>query len=367
VTAVHQFIPSYVAHTAIGTHTREVAAVLRSMGLRTHAYVGDARGVPSGEYSPFRSYRGPVGGEPTWLLYQLSTGSPIANALQERSEPLIVNYHNITPAPFFRPWEPLVARELVEGRDQMRRLAPRSALAIADSSFNQAELREAGYRPSQVIPVLVDLEALAADVDQPCLDALDRAREAGGADWLFVGRIAPNKCQDRLISALAAYRALYDPAARLHLVGGCSSDAYLRALRGYAARLGIGDAVVLTGAIPQPQLVAHYRRADIFVCLSEHEGFGVPLLEAMGHGVAIVALGATAVTETVGAAGLLLPWSARRQPGAAVVAAAVHRVLSDPALSARLVASGKQRAAALSLEGSARRWRDAITAVVDAT
>ncbi len=145
-----------MAHTAIGTHTREVAAVLRAMGLRTHAYVTEARGVPLGRLQlSFRSYRGPAAGEPTWLLYQLSTGSPIANALQERSEPLIVNYHNITPAPFFRPWEPLVARELAARKPGPKAAPPGASgsLAIADSSFNQAEMRsESGVPPSRGDP-----------------------------------------------------------------------------------------------------------------------------------------------------------------------------------------------------------------------
>ncbi len=366
MTAVHQFIPSYVAHTAIGTHTEAVAGALRAMGLRTHAYVGEARGVPSGEYSPFRAYRGPAAGEPTWLLYQLSTGSPMADVLRERPEPLIVNYHNITPVAFFRPWEPLVARELAEGRDQLRRLAARSSLAIADSSYNQAEMRHEGYQPSVVVPVLVDLDRLGAVVDRARLEELRRAKRAGGADWLFVGRVAPNKRQDRLISALAAYRKLYDPAARLHLVGGASSDAYLRALRQFAERLGVRGAVTITGAVSQPELVAHYQAADVFVCLSEHEGFCVPLLEAMWHRVPIVTLGATAVGETVGSAGIVLPWAASRQPPAALVAAAVHRVRSDAALAARLVAAGAIRAESLDIGVTTKRFQEAVRSVVAA-
>jgi len=364
VTAVYQFVPSYVANTAIGTHTQEVARVLRSMGINTHAYVGEARGVPAAGHSSFRSFRGAAGGEPTWLLYQLSTGSPLADALAKRPEPLIVNYHNITPAAFLRSWEPLVAREVAEGREQLRRLAPRSCMAIADSSFNQAEMRAEGYQPAVVVPVLVDLARLGEHNDRAADERLQRAKAAGGADWLFVGRIAPNKRQDRVVSAFAAYRKLYDPAARLHLVGGSSSDAYLRAVRGYAERLGVAAAVTVTGAVPQPELVAHYRNADVFVCLSEHEGFGVPLLEAMWHGVPIVALGATAVPETVGDAGVVLPFAANRQPAAASVASAVHRVLFDGALRERLVAAGVARAASLAIDVTAARFRATIAALV---
>src|SRR5207245_1420426 len=131
-----------------------------------------------------------------------------------------------------------------------------------------------------------------------------------------------------------AYRELFDPRARLSLVGGATSPLYRRALEQLVDELGLAGAVELADVVGFAQLLAYYRTADVFVSLSEHEGFGVPLLEAMHFGVPVVALATSAVPETVGAAGLLL---AERDP--VVVAVAVHRVLSDAALSARLTAA----------------------------
>jgi glycosyltransferase involved in cell wall biosynthesis len=365
VTTVHQFVPSYTGRSAIGWHTTEVTRALRSIGVRTHTYVGEARDVPAGWASPYRTYAGAGADERTWLLYQLSTGSPIADFLAARPEPLIVNYHNVTPSRFIVPWEPLIAPEMEEGRHQLGRLAARTALGIAVSAYNQAELQAAGYPATTVVPVLVDLEALASERDPGTAARLGAAKREGGADWLFVGRISPNKRQHQVVKAFAAYRHLYDGRARLWLVGGSSSHAYSRALAGLVNDLGLGPAVTLTGSIPQPALAEHYRHADVFVCLSEHEGFCIPLLEAMWHGVPVLALAASAVPETLAGAGLLLPLDARgHQPSPVTVAAAVGRVLGRSELRERLVEAGLKRVEDFSLERSRVRFIDTITGLV---
>ena len=277
-------------------------------------------------------------GTPTWLLYQCSTGSPVAEWLLRRPEPKLSNYHNITPAAFFAPWEPHVGAELDVARRQLADLAAGTELAVCDSAYNEAELVELGYRATTVVPILLDTAAFEHEVDRAHLDRLLAAKAGGGADWLFVGRVAPNKCQHDLVKAFAAYRKLYDPRARLHLIGGSSSHAYLTALERFIEALDLGGAVRITGSVSAGELTAHYRAADAFVCLSEHEGFCVPLLEAMHHHVPIVALGAAAVPETLGGAGLVLD---DKDP--ATVAATVARVVDDPALRAARVASGDAR------------------------
>ena len=143
-----------------------------------------------------------------------------------------------------------------------------------------------------------------------------------------MGRIVPSKGQHELVKALWAYRRLYDPAARLHLVGGSSSFAYLKALRGFVAELGLADAVRITGDVSDAALAAYFAAADAYLSLSVHEGFGVPLVEAMAAGVPVVARDVGAVAETVGDAALLL-----RGTDPSYVAAALHRVCTDGALA----------------------------------
>ncbi|MDQ6837073.1 MAG: glycosyltransferase family 4 protein [Actinomycetota bacterium] len=354
--AVHQFVPTYAGRSAIGFHTHQVTHILRDMGVTSHTYVGSAHDVDDDHVHGYRRYE-PVPGEPTWLLYQLSTGHPMADFLARRPEPLVVNYHNITPERFFLPWEPLVVPELRAGRDQFRRLAARTELAVAVSSYNERELVNAGYTRTVTTPFLADFEALGSEVNKQLSDELDRTKAAGGADLIFVGRIAPNKAQHRLIKVLAVYRRLYDPRARLWLIGGSSSHRYETSLVDYAAALGLGDAVHVTGSVHQADLVSYYGNADVLVSASDHEGFGVPLLEAMWHSVPVVALATSGVTDTVGDAGVVLR---SKTADSAKMAAAVHRAVTDAALRDHLVERGRNRVAHFSLERSQEAFRAAI-------
>ncbi|HET9444460.1 MAG TPA: glycosyltransferase, partial [Acidimicrobiales bacterium] len=217
------------------------------------------------------------------------------------------------------------------------------------------DLDAAGYSPTEVVPVLFDLKELAAAPNERLLRRLRKETAGGGARWLFVGRAAPNKCQHDLIAAFAAYRCLYDPRARLTLVGGRTSNVYYRALELLAEELGVADAVEFTDTVSHGEKLACYRAADVFVCLSEHEGFKVPLVEAMHFGVPVVAYAASAVPDTVGAAGLLL---AGKDP--VVVATAVHRVLEDGDLRRSLTEAGHRRLDELSPERTSRALLDAL-------
>lgn len=357
MTAIHQFVPTLAARDAIGAHTLQVRRLLHDLGIASEVYAGDAHSDVEHLAKPFREF---TGAPDTWLLYQASIGSMLGRYLLDRPEPLIVDYHNITPAGFFEPWEPDVAVELSAGRDQMGALAHHAVVGFADSEVNRRDLALLGYRHTEVAPILLDLADFAVEPDVTTRAELEAAKRNGGADWLFVGKIAPHKAQHDLVASLAVYRKAYDPSARLYLVGSAASHAYLDALEAYIGSLGLSDAVEITGSISHESLAAHYRAADVFVCLSRHEGFCVPLLEAMHHRVPIVALGREAVPETLAGSGVVLSTAQ-----ASVVAAAVHRVLTDSAVGEALVLRGAERLREFSLSRTRATWECAIRAVVD--
>lgn len=361
--AVHQFVPTYAGRSAIGFHTHQVTLLLREMGVRSNTYVGHATGVDSRDVFAYRNYE-PVAGEPTWLLYQLSTGHAMGDYLAQRPEPLVVNYHNITPEAYFQPWEPLIVPELRSGRAQLRRLASRTALAIADSTYNERELTQVGYPATVTVPFLGDYDGLGAREDAYLSANLARTKAGGGADILFVGRLAPHKAQHQLIKVLCLYRRLYDPQSRLWLVGGSSSHRYETTLIDFARALGIAEAVHLTGSVDQSELVSYYRHADVFVSTSEHEGFGVPLIEAMWQSVPVVARACSGVADTVGDAGVLL--EPTDTPDSARVAAAIHRVLGDAKVRSELVERGRARAAHFSLDRGRQAFRTALAPLLEA-
>ena len=356
MTAIHQFVPSFAARDAIGAHTLQVRRLLHDLGIESEIFADDAHPEVAGIARPYREF---AGGAETWLLYQASTGSPVARYLLTRPEPVIVDYHNITPARFFDTWEPDVAAELTVGWKQMGDLAPRTVLGLADSEVNRRDLALLGYGHTAVAPILLDLEEFDVEADPDTRARLEAAKRGGGADWLFVGRIAPHKAQHAAVAALAAYRKACDADARLHLVGGSASHAYLDALEAYIDSLGLADAVELTGSVSHEALAAHYDAADVFVCLSRHEGFCVPLLEAMHHRLPIIALGVTAVPETLAGAGLVVP---SEQPS--LVAAGVQRILGDAAVRDALVTRGLERLGDFELTRTRATWQAAIEAIV---
>jgi glycosyltransferase involved in cell wall biosynthesis len=357
VSAVHQVIPSFVPRDAIGDHSLQVRSVLQEMGLESEVYVADAGPGYERISKPYQRYRG-GGGDV--LLYQASTGSAMADWLLHRPEPKLLNYHNITPAATFNRWEPRLAEEMAEGRRQISKLSVVTSHAIAVSRYNEEELVAAGYRSTCTAPLLLDPDALAGPPDPVTTAWLERIKSDGGPDVVFVGRIVPNKAQHDLVKALVAYRRYFSPRARLHLVGGAASPWYLDAIRRFVAAVDLWEAVDLAGVVSNAERSAYLRGADVYVSLSEHEGFGVPLLEAMANDVPVIAYACAAVPETVGDAALLLP---SKDP--AVVAAAIDRVVSDPVLRAALVAAGRRRLEEYSLQRSRARFTAAIRAGLD--
>jgi glycosyltransferase involved in cell wall biosynthesis len=357
VTAIHQLIPTLAPRDAVGVHTMAARGALRAAGFRSDIYALEAKGEFRRDARDYRRFPGARGAEPTWIMYQMSVGSPVSDFVVDRVEPLIVNYHNVTPRLFFRDWEPVVARRLARGRDQLRALAARAELGIAVSRFNEAELIDLGFARTAVAPVIVDPATFSTPPDRALLDRLHRTRR--GARWLFVGRIAPNKAQHDVVRAFAVYREVHDRDARLTLVGGTSSHAYETALHELVVELGLDDAITLTGTVSAAALSAYYAAADVFVVCSEHEGFCVPLLEAMSHHVPIVAFADGGVAETLARAGVLVDTK-----DAWTIAAAVERVMRDDELRCALVGAGTARLDEFSPERTRRALVDAIRAVV---
>jgi glycosyltransferase involved in cell wall biosynthesis len=206
---------------------------------------------------------------------------------------------------------------------------------------------------------MVDTSNFSCLPDERVVERFAKERAGGGHDWLFVGQMLPHKAHQDVIKALACARKLFDPRARLHLVGRESCPAYADALRRYVSFLGLDGAVDFAGSVSAAELAGYYTSADVFVCCSDHEGFCAPLLEAMHHELPIVAYGVTAVPETVLDAGIVLP---TKSP--VLVATAVQRVMSDATLRAELVRAGLERAKAFSIEGARRGFADCIELVL---
>lgn len=288
-------------------------------------------------------------------ILQHSIGSVIAERVIRLKVPIVLNYHNITPSGFLEAWKPQQVAGLEQGRTQLRQLVPLTRRGVADSLFNARELIDVGVADVVVAPVLWQLVGDgSSDQSSTADDGTD------GSTVLFVGRVAPNKCQHDLIAALAVL-SRYRPKARLVLVGRGAPEEYLQSLRRLASRLQVDDRTVFAGAVSGERLLQWYRRADVFACTSEHEGFGVPLVEAMACGLPVVAYSAAAVAETVGGAGIVLN---DKQP--ATLAAAIDRALGDRDLRVRLRELGVRRAAQFDIAAARRKMWNALSDLLGA-
>ena len=260
------------------------------------------------------------------LIYHGSTGDPLNLRITSFGGRKILRYHNITPSGFFRGYSRKVERQTRIGRLEIRNLNGLFEHCIADSDFNRQDLKQMGFEcPIDVCPILIPFEDYQREPDKA---VIERYSGDGWTNLLFVGRIAPNKKQEDIVRAFWDYRRNYNPKSRLFLVGNdAEMELYRNRLDNYIEALGLTDAVIFPGHISFAEILAYYRIADAFVCMSEHEGFCVPLVEAMLFHVPIVAYAAAAVPETMGKGGLLLD---SKDPLTA--AAAIDRVVRDQAL-----------------------------------
>jgi glycosyltransferase involved in cell wall biosynthesis len=287
----------------------------------------------------------PLGGMATVgadaFVYHVSIGEPaVTAAVLSRSEPLLVVYHNITPAAFLAPYDRALASRLASGRRELALLRPRTVRALADSEFNAAELRALGFPDVHVLPLVLDLDRRVGYANETTADAV--LDGIVGPVFLFVGQLMPHKRPDLLVQAHHVVTTYLDPGAGLVLVGAARTPRYSRAVEQLASELAV-PGLRMPGVVSDATLAALYGRADVFVTASEHEGFCIPIVEAMRLRTPVVARAMAAVPETSGGAALLLDPS----DGPAVLAEAMYAAATDSDLRRDLMHRGSDRVAAL--------------------
>ncbi|MGE5127252.1 MAG: glycosyltransferase family 4 protein [Betaproteobacteria bacterium] len=323
---VHQLLGALHGGDAVGNEAFTIRRHLRAAGFESEIVAGRVDPPLAGEARPLRDL-GELDGGAAWL-YHFSPGSPATAAALSLTGPLVLAYHNVTPARFFDGWSHELARLSLCAQGELRALSSRAALALAKSSFSRRDLEQAGFARCGLLPFVHELGQRPA-----ASPVLRRLYGDGRTNLLSVGRLAPNKRVEDLLSAFAVLQRLFVPHSRLLVVGSRALEGYALALERRARELRL-DEVVFLGPVDEGELRACYDLAAVYLSLSEHEGYGVPLVEAMLAGVPVVARDAGAVAETLSGAGLLL-----REPRPPLVAALVERVVRDGALRASVLAA----------------------------
>jgi L-malate glycosyltransferase len=324
---VHQLMAALSYGDAVSHHALTTQKALRGAGFASDIFVEHVHPRMTGLVRPFWEYPR-VSSPDTTCLFHFSIGSATGPLLQQCPDRLVTIYHNITPAEYFLGYRPHLVGLTYHGRRQLSAFAERSVLGLADSEFNRQELEDAGYANTAVLPILPDWTLYESSGSR-----LTRALYADHrTNIVFVGRISPNKSIDSVIRAFTFYQRHLNPGSRLLLVGDHRGyERYYDRLQDLVRALGTAD-VVFTGHVDDDDLLAYYRLGHLFLCLSEHEGYCVPLLEAMAVGLPIVAYDAGAVAGTLAGAGVLIQ---DRSPE--VVGTLIHEILTDASLRGRIL------------------------------
>ncbi len=351
MSGIHHFVPVLHRGDAVGRHTLRLRDATRARGIDSDIYVDLVQDDTADETLSAPDYDAHARPGDV-VVYQFATASSMAPWLAGRQETLVVNYHNITPPELVEPWDHYLALGQERARYDLEVLAPRASLAVADSAYNAEQLVGAGFAATAVVPPSA---ALGPDGTAPASSGTPAPR-AKAARWISVGRVAPNKAVEHAFAALAVTRQHADPAATLRVIGRPVTDAYERALRRYVDELGLTDAVTFVGYASDAAVAAAYEWADVLVVTSDHEGFGVPVVEAMAAGLPVVAFDQGAVPEVLGDAGVLVR---SRDPYA--LSEAIAGLLADEAECRRLAGAGRRRLAELDLGSAAARFVDLLT------
>ena len=298
---INQWVPAAHRGDAIGDSARRVRQILRNAGHTSDLFALTMDDELRGDV---RSFSEPDARRGDATIFHFALPSPMTEAFAALDGARVLQYHNITPARFFAPYDAGLFRLAALGRQELGSLAGRVDLALGDSDFNRRELEELGFARTGVMPIAVNLERIT---EAPRRPALEKILGDGLINMLFVGRIVPNKRIEDHIRLAELYKRYVDSYYRFIFVGRCDGlPRYYAQVRALIAEFKmLPDRFWFTGQVPDDDLAAFYRWADVYVSLSEHEGFCVPLLEAMAADVPVLAYAAGAVPETLGGAGML--------------------------------------------------------------
>lgn len=331
---VIQLLPTLAFGDAVGNDTLALMQVISQMGYETGIFAEsiDER-IKNKNIKP--AYKVPYMGPDDVLIYHMSIGSALTYEIENFKCRKIMIYHNVTPPEFLEDYNPFTGDACRQGLKQVQYLSDKFDYCLADSEFNKQELIKMGYTcPIDVLPILIPFD----DYKKAPSKRMLRRFDDDFTNILFTGRIAPNKKQEDVIKTFYYYKKYFNPKSRLILAGSYyGMENYYHSLKMFVERLQVED-IYFTGQIKFNEILACYHLADVFLCMSEHEGFCVPLAEAMAFNIPIIAYDSSAIGGTLGGSGILL-----KDKNPLEAAAMIHQVMSRPGLKEDVVYNEKLR------------------------
>jgi glycosyltransferase involved in cell wall biosynthesis len=339
---IDQWVPALHRGDAIGDSARLMRDAFRSWGHAADVYALELDEDLRDDGRHWSRWR--PGSPDDVVILHYALPSPLTAALAAHRGRRVLIHHNITPPSFFEGYDAEMVRICSIGRAELASLAPHVDLGLGDSEFNRRDLEAAGFRRTGVLPIYLDF----ARYEEEPGPVMGRDLADGRTNVLFVGRVTPNKRHEDLLRLAAYWKRFISPDLRLVMVGKLPRRrAYFDALQSLARELGLTPwEAVFTGHLAHRDLLACYRSAHVFVSMSEHEGFGVPLVESMVLDVPVLAFAAGAVAGTMGEAGVLF-----REKRYDEVAELAARAAAPGPLREGILAAQRRRRAAFAPAG----------------
>ncbi len=346
--SIHQMLPDFSYGDAIGNDVLGIQKVLKGWGYDSEIYAQHVHSKLSGIARPFWEYK-EISHSENILIFHFSIGSELSEFVKRLSDRKILIYHNITPPHFFQGINAEVERRCAWGYEELKKLAPHFDLALGVSDFNCRELSRAGFQKTGVLPIFLDFK----NYYQTPEEKIKKTLQDGKVNILHVGRLVPQKKIEDLIRTFFLFQKRLCPESRLVLVGSDSGVRnYSRAVKKMVEELALTDKVLFAGFASFRELITYYAMAHLYLCLSEHEGFCVPLMESMFFGVPVIAYLTGGIPETLGGAGVGLAKKNFEE-----IAELMAMILEDPGLRGTIVKGQKDRIRYFSLEKNRERFK----------
>jgi glycosyltransferase involved in cell wall biosynthesis len=331
---IDQWLPAFHRGDAIGDEARYLRHFFRQQGFDSEIYCLDRDEGLEEESRLFREFR--PGGREDIVILHYALPSPLSYELIRLSSRRVIIHHNVTSPEFFEGFSEEMVRIARLGKRELGQLAPFIDLGLADSEFNRLELESLGFRRTAVLPLFIDFERY----QRPANPFLRKIYRDGRTNILFVGRVVPNKKIEDLIKVTFYFKKYISPLVRLIVVGKTTSlpkyfDCLIKLVDDFYLQ---PEEVLFTGHVPDEDLYAYYQVADVFLSLSEHEGFCLPLLESMIFNLPVIAYAAGAVASTLDGAGILL-----KQKKVAEIAELVALLSQDEKLRSKIICGQRER------------------------
>jgi len=334
---IHQFIAGFTPGDAISNEAMLFRDIFRSWGYKSEIYCEERciQKTARRNVIDVDRYAATCNHNDIVLLH-LSIGSKVNDIFKTLPCKKVILYHNVTPAHYFELVNKQTAGHLKLGRKHVAELFDTADLNMADSHFNASELEACGYKDVEILPLVLDFSMLTDDIDSQ----FSKKLQDGKKNILFVGRCTPNKKIEDLLQVFAYYQKTIEPNSRLIHVGSyAGSERYYTLLTVMTKELGLNN-VMFAGAVSQPQLNACYASSDAFLCMSEHEGFCIPLIESMLHKIPILAHASAAIPETLDGCGILF-----KERNFELAAEIINQLVSNPQLRDSVIKQQAERIA----------------------